>query len=160
MNRGCSVSLDAVQKNCCLGWMNLAVYQGHVKHLSTSKLLSLLPYTLHRLQINKSTDILLLWIFIDRRGKKSPSKCTEKCFMNVMKKITCFANSSRELILRLPPRPRSKLTINCPRSVQPRRWESPFITVPTKLVSTTKSFCKLQVRVYLIICLIINAMYC
>lgn len=145
-------------QDCCLTWMHLAAYRWHRKHSFTSELL---PYRQHRLKIRAQIFYYCKFALFQDRKITIPTTYSEKFWINLLKKIiTSFANSCRDFMFRLPPRPRNKLIINCARSVHPWRWDSPFITVPTKLVSTTESFCKLQVAVNLNIFLRINMIYC
>lgn len=56
--------------------------------------------------------------------------------------LTSLANSCRVFRLRFPPRPLRRPTMNWPRSSTALRCDRPLKTVPTRLVSTTKSFCR------------------
>lgn len=56
--------------------------------------------------------------------------------------LTSLANSCRVFRLRFPPRPLRRPTTNWPRSLTALRCDRPLKTVPTRLVSTTKSFCR------------------
>lgn len=54
--------------------------------------------------------------------------------------LTSLANSDRVLRLRFPPKPLRRPTTNWPLSVTVLICDRPLNTVPTRLVSTTKSF--------------------
>lgn len=64
--------------------------------------------------------------------------------MHIQKKptgvLTSSANSCLFLRLRFPPKPLRRPTMNWPLSVTALRCDRPLKTVPTRLVSTTKSF--------------------
>lgn len=91
------------------------------------------PYNLQQLQLrheynlNPNIKLFLKSTSIDTKREQNEV-------------LTSLANSCRVLRLRFPPIPFKRPTMNWPLSFTALRWDRQLNTVPTKLVSTTKSF--------------------